>query len=44
MKGSGFVAEQQPSAGAPIDTTSPVALQLERQLPPPPADTDAARP
>jgi hypothetical protein len=44
MKGSGFVAEQQPGAGAPIDTTSPVALHLERQLPPPPADTDAARP
>jgi cell division protein FtsI (penicillin-binding protein 3) len=44
MKGSGFVAGQQPAAGAPIDTTSPVGLQLERQLPPPPADTDAARP
>jgi cell division protein FtsI (penicillin-binding protein 3) len=44
MKGSGFVAGQQPAAGAPIDTTSPVALQLERQPPPPPADTDAARP
>jgi len=44
MKGSGFVTEQRPAAGAPIDTTSPVALQLERQLPPPPADTDAAQP
>jgi membrane peptidoglycan carboxypeptidase len=44
MKGSGFIAEQQPAAGAPIDTTSPVALRLERQLPPPPAETDPARP
>ena len=44
MKGSGFIAEQQPAAGAPIDTTSPVALQLERQPPPPPAETDPARP
>jgi cell division protein FtsI (penicillin-binding protein 3) len=44
MKGSGFVAGQQPAAGAPIDTASPVALQLERQPPPPQPDTDAARP
>ncbi len=44
LKGSGFVTEQQPAAGAPIDTASPVALQLERQPPPPPADADVAQP
>jgi cell division protein FtsI (penicillin-binding protein 3) len=44
LNGNGFVASQKPVAGAPIDTTSPVALQLERQLPSPPADTDAAQP
>ena len=44
LKGSGFVAGQQPAAGAPIDTASPVSLQLERQPPPPPADTDVAQP
>jgi cell division protein FtsI (penicillin-binding protein 3) len=44
MKGSGFVAGQRPEAGAPIDTAWPVALQLERQPPPPPIDTDAAQP
>jgi len=44
LKGSGFVVEQHPAAGAPIDTASPVALQLERQPPPPPADSDIAQP
>jgi cell division protein FtsI (penicillin-binding protein 3) len=44
LSGNGFVSEQRPAAGAPIDTTAPVALQLERQPPPPPADMDAAQP
>jgi cell division protein FtsI (penicillin-binding protein 3) len=40
LKGDGFVAEQSPLAGAPIEFGGPVALRLKREPPAPPESPD----
>ena len=44
LSGSGLVSDQRPDPGAPIDTASPVQLQLTRQLPAAQPDPDSSRP